>query len=409
MGISSYIDSSKMLKDRYAKKTIRILALVEADTVSGPVKNLLAFGRICNSISDILPLELALAPIQRIERQPSKTNLANEFLEAAVKSRLPVHAVTERFRFDPELISRLKILVKDVDPDIIQTHFSKSHFLVRVSGVWKKRPWIAFHHGHTRSALRLHIYQGLDRWSLRAPNKVVAVSEAFERQLLSFGVKRDRIVVIHNAVERQSRNTDVDYLRGQREYLRLSPEDRVIVAVGRLSKEKAFPDLVVAVDRVRKLQPQWKLKLIIIGEGSERQNIEQTIRAMAMQDNAVLTGHVQDVSRYYEIADLLAISSTTEGSPNVLLEGMAAGVPIVTTAVGGIPEIVVDHEHALLVRPGDHAAMANAISLLLSDLSLSQELARRARERILECYSPQQRARRLTSMYHEVYENWQLG
>ena len=102
---------------------------------------------------------------------------------------------------------------------------------------------------------------------------------------------------------------------------------------------------------------------------------------------------------YYEIADLMAISSVSEGSPNVLLEAMAAGVPVVATAVGGIPEIAKNQEQALLVPPRDPEAMARAIAVLLSDGATAHRLAAAARDLAATKYSPEQRALGLAGLY----------
>jgi glycosyltransferase involved in cell wall biosynthesis len=306
------------------------------------------------------------------------------------------------------VIWRLRRVVKQVNPDIIQTHFSKSHFLVWLSAVWRERPWIAFHHGHTRSAFRLRIYHGLDRWSLRFPRQIIAVSHALARQLVAQGLRRDQITVLHNAVElpNAGQETDATRLQAVRTRLGIRSTDRVVLAIGRLSKEKAHTDLVATMARLLKLQPDLHVRLLIVGEGPERAGIEEAVRSAGLQDVVKLAGHENDVSGYYEIADVMAIPSLSEGSPNVLLEAMAAGVPVVSTAVGGIPEIVGNGKHAILVPPGDPAAMAGAIDVLLSNSDTADKLARAARNLAAAKYSPEQRARLLIKLYSDVLAKW---
>ena len=387
---------------------IRVLALVEAETVNGPVKNLLSFYRSCQEMETPCGVEMSLAAFERRRGGPSDgTQRPNEFMEAASKAGIQVDCIPESFAFDVRVIWRLRKLVKRLNPDIIQTHFSKSHFLVWLSGVGRGRPWIAFHHGHTRSAFRLRIYHGLDRWSLRFPDQITAVSQAFAGQLAAQGIRQEKIAVLHNSVELPSAASDAARVQATRSRLGIAPADRVILVVGRLSKEKAHADLVAALASLLQQKPELRVQLVILGEGPERANLEEAVRAAGLQAVVKMPGHVNDVTEYYEIADLMAISSVSEGSPNVLLEAMAAGVPVVATAVGGIPEIAKDREQALLVPPRDPEAMARAIAVLLSDRATAEKLATAARSLAATKYSPEQRAQWLAGLYRNVLAKWQ--
>jgi L-malate glycosyltransferase len=217
-------------------------------------------------------------------------------------------------------------------------------------------------------------------------------------------LRRERITVLHNAVELAAARYEADgnQLQAKKTRFGIRPNDRIVLAIGRLSKEKAHTDLVFAMARLLELNPELRVQLIILGEGVERASIEETVRSTGLQDVVKLPGHVNDVSGYYQIADVMAISSLSEGSPNVLLEAMAAGLPVVSTAVGGIPEIVKNGKHAILVRPGDPDAMARAIAVLLSDSDAANKLARAARNLAAAEYSPEQRARLLIKLYRDV-------
>jgi glycosyltransferase involved in cell wall biosynthesis len=390
-----------------AREPVRVLALVEAETVNGPVKNLLSFYRSCQEMPS--GIQMSLAAFERLPGAPSAgARRTNELMEATSKAGIQVDCIQENFAFDVRVIWRLRRLVRRLNPDIIQTHFSKSHFLVWLSGLWRDRPWIAFHHGHTREAFRLRIYHGLDRWSLRFPNQITAVSQAFAEQLAAQGVPQEKIAVLHNSVELPAAERRADATRRQatRSRLGIGATDRVILAVGRLSREKAHVDLVTALSCLFQRKPELRVQLVILGEGPERANIEDAVRAAGLRDVVKMPGHVNDVSEYYDMADLMVISSLSEGSPNVLLEAMAAGVPVVATKVGGIPEIAKDQEHALLVPPCDPASMAKAIDALLSNSGAADRLATAARTLAATRYSPEQRAMWLVGLYSSVLAKW---
>lgn len=381
---------------------MRILIIEEALRVSGPSKNIFQLYHSCQSTPDLQQVELLLASFRRGVWSPSMATGSDEFLQAATDLGIPPHRITEYFRFDPGTIRRLQRLVNLLSPDVIESHYTKSHVLVRLSGVWRRRPWIAFHHGYTGFGLRTRVYQHLDKWALQVPARVVSVCRAHEKQLI---LKKDsRFVVIHNAV-RTAEPARQEQLVGLRRELGLQPEERIVLAVGRLSREKGFAELIVALQQLRQMNPEMHVRLLILGEGPQEKRIRKTVKALGLEQSVTLLGHVRDVQRYYKIADALAISSLSEGSPNVLLEAMAAGVPVAATAVGGIPEIA-DGESAVLVPPSDPPAMARALGLLLLDRERALQLASAARQLITRDHTPEKRARMLVDLYSRVYETW---
>ena len=118
----------------------------------------------------------------------------------------------------------------------------------------------------------------------------------------------------------------------------------------------------------------------------------------------IFTGQVNDVHPFYAIADVFVLPSHSEGSPNVLLEAMAANLPVVATAVGGVPEMVADHESALLVPANDPPSLAAAISNMLADKNLALRLATNASTLVDTRFDPETYARSLVKIYREAIE-----
>jgi glycosyltransferase involved in cell wall biosynthesis len=156
---------------------------------------------------------------------------------------------------------------------------------------------------------------------------------------------------------------------------------------------------VHALEHLRRDARATKFKLLIVGEGPERERVEAAARSLGLEASVVFAGHASDVRPFYALADVLALPSHSEGSPLVLLEAMAAGVPVVATAVGGVPEVATDGETALLVPPHDPSAIANALARVLSDATLARSLAERAAAHVAERFSPEARARALVRIY----------
>jgi glycosyltransferase involved in cell wall biosynthesis len=377
-----------------SQKTIRVLAFMEAHwPTAGPAKNLIEFGRRAAAQGNSeLSANVIIATFHRDKRP-----VPSEFVRACEKAGLEVHVLRERFLFDLAVIPAIHNLIALCKPAIVQSHAVKSHFLIRLTGINRELPWIAFHHGYTRTTAKSNIYNYLDRWSLPAASNVVTVCRPFGCSLAKIGVLPKRIVIQHNSVAPFSPASDRDVFV-LRESLGIAVDTQVVLCVGRLSREKGQADLLEAAALLRRENKQRKLRFIVIGDGPDQQTLQSKARSFRVQDWFVFTGYISDLRPYYTMANLVVLPSHTEGSPNVLLEAMAAGLPIVSTAVGGVPEIVSNEKEALLVEEHNAGALAQAIGRLLSDHTLQRKLAEAARQSI-SAYSPAAYCDSILSLY----------
>lgn len=329
------------------------------------------------------------------------------FVEAARKSAIPVHIIPEKGRFDFSVLDQMKSLTRDFAPDLVQSHAVKSHFLVRRSRLNKMAPWIAFHHGYTWTDAKMRLYNQLDRWSLSAAERIVTVSQPFRDQLIRIGVDHRRIRVLHNAISPEwgSQHCSPEARSALRARLGIRSDQKVVLIVGRLSQEKDHQTLLRAFHLLAQKSLAKHLPpvhLLIVGEGPERPRIEEAVRRLELSQGVTLVGQVPSAEPYYGIADVSVLSSLTEGSPNALLESMAARVPVVATSVGGVPEIVSHNESALLVKTHDPAGMACSIESILTDETLRRRLSECAYELVLTRFTPEARMRQLLTLYQSV-------
>ncbi len=385
---------------------VKLVAVIEASTVTGPAKNLVEFCRhtreLAHSRFGFSSIETSFITFSRGDRDLQASQPA-PFVAAARQAGIPVDIISERFRFDPRARVQLREIVNRRSPDIIQTHNVKSHFLLRQSGICNSIPWLAFHHGYTATDLKMRVYNQLDRWSLRAAARILTVSRAFALDIARAGAPSNRISVLHNAIDPGAyahiSDKEVNALRTR---LGVAGGESVVLAVGRLSREKGHLDLLYAFDRLCKLNPSERIKLIIVGCGPEGARLEKTASALGLGRQVIFAGQVSDVKPFYRMSSALALPSHTEGSPNVLLEAMAARLPIAATLAGGVPEIVSHRESALLVEPRDRNAMGGALDLLLKNRELAQGLARNAYDRVLRNHAPEARLAALLEIYSRL-------
>ncbi|MDQ2920434.1 MAG: glycosyltransferase family 4 protein [Acidobacteriota bacterium] len=382
--------------------TIKILAVVEATTVNAVAKNMLEFHRSASDIKQRYPgsvtIETSLVTFDR-PKGPAKS--PNEFVTTARELGIKVDIIPERFRFDARVMPALRKIVERNAPDIVLTHQVKSHLLMKLSRLWRQYPWIAFHHGYTTTNRKMRAYNHFNRWSLPTADRVITVCEAFARELAVAGVSRERIHVQHNSI-RPDQAASAEEVEALKTRLGVAPAESIVVTVGRLSREKAHIDLLAAFKHLREINPEIESRLLIVGDGPERERLEAAAGSLGLSQLVVFTGELSDVQPYYAAAHLLVLPSHSEGSPYVLLEAMAAKVPIVATAVGGVPEMVENEESALLVPAHDPRALAAAIARVLTDPELARKLTANASTLVATRYSPEAYLRSLLEIYREV-------
>jgi glycosyltransferase involved in cell wall biosynthesis len=335
---------------------------------------------------------IAIATFQR-------SGACNEFIHACQQAGLELHVIPERFAFDPRIIPAVRNLIASVKPDIVQTHNVKSHFLMRLTAGHRRVKWIAFQHGYTWPDFKMRLYNQLDLIALPSAHQVVTVCLPFASALQNIRVNPERIFVRHNAVE-PAKIVSPQLLLKLRQSLGIPHKALVILAVGRLSSEKGHIDLLKAVGLLkREAAPEFRI--VLVGDGPERHSLEAAAQKFGISELVIFAGHQADVAPYYGIADLLVLPSHTEGSPNVLLEAIAAGVPVVATEVGGVPEIANNIGNTLLVKKGDINELAGAIAMLAKDQCLRQRLAEKA-IRGARKYSPEAYCDSLIQLYLHV-------
>lgn len=227
-------------------------------------------------------------------------------------------------------------------------------------------------HGFTGGPWRNRAYENLQRLAWRSFHAVAAVSEPLRSRLIDSGVPASRVTVVRNAWAGEEPEFD----RQQARHEFGVPQDGCWIGwVGRLSAEKG-PDLMI---RALANLPD-SAGLVMVGEGRERAALEQLAQSLGVASRVRFAGIMADAGQRMKAFDLLVLSSRTEGTPLVLLEAMAARVPIVATRVGGVPDLVNDRE-AYLAEP-DTASLTKQLRLALADPMEASGRARAARERL---------------------------
>lgn len=273
----------------------------------------------------------------------------------------------------------VRTALRGVVPDVAHTHGSTVHVVDGTAAAGAGIPTVGTVHGLDPSDPRDRLYHRLEclafRWRFDA---VIAVSDVLATSLASQGVPTERIHRIQNAILAPE---PVDRPEA-RQRLNI-PDDAVNVGwIGRMVSVKGLDLLIDAAERLRNLPLRWTL----VGDGPERAALEALARERGVEDRVHFTGPIPSAGTLMKGFDLFAMASHAEGTPMVLLEAIAAGVPIVSTAVGGIPTLVTPDE-AVLVEPGSAESLAEGVERVVNDPEGAARRAARAKARISASFS----------------------
>lgn len=266
-----------------------------------------------------------------------------------------------RSRGDVGVVRRLKNELVRQRPHVLQTWLFHANLAGRLAGWWGGVPVIVsgIRVAERRSKWPLR----LDRWTQRLVDAHVCVSESvceFSERVA--GLDQRKLRVIANGVE-ASRFAEAPPWDGGT--LGIPPHSPVIVAAGRLDRQKGFDLLLQAIASGGRFprDPHW----VVVGEGPERNNLERQIVDLGLEGSVHLLGWRTDLPGILRGATGFVLSSRWEGMPNVVLEAMAAGLPVVATGVEGVRELVIEPETGWIVPPEDAGALTAALRELLAD------------------------------------------
>lgn len=270
---------------------------------------------------------------------------------------------------DLATLASLMPLVRRVE--LVHAHSSKAGFLARLAALTagRRRRCIFTPHGWSfwaAEGAEARLYRGLERLAAHWCHSLVALSQAERAAGLAAGVGREeQYRVIFNGV-------DV-------EQFAITPEpvpDRIVV-VTRFAPPKRNDLLVDAFALIRRTRPQAELQ--IVGDGPDRAALERQIGELGVDGAVRLLGRRDDVPEILSRAACFVLASDYEGCPLAVIEAMAAGVPVVATGVGGVPELVADGESGLVVPPGAAPALAAAVEAVLSDPARASQMGHAGR------------------------------
>jgi glycosyltransferase involved in cell wall biosynthesis len=309
-----------------------------------------------------------------------------------------------RSEFDPGAITGLARLISRARPDLLHYHTSHAITLGTLSGLIAA-PFV----GRIPAVLTRRVSFSLRRNPLARLkytyriDHVIAVADGVRWVLIAEGLSPSRVSVIHSGIE-MSRFSSLAETAGIafRRQLDLPQDGRLVGSVGALVGHKGHRHLLDAMALLTRRRPQ--LRLAIVGDGPLRPDLEEQARQCGLEGRVHFAGFREDIADLLPAFDVFVLPSISgEGSPAVVKEAMACGVPIVASELDGVCEVVDEGREALLVPPGDPERLGEAIESLLVDGPLRERLTQRAKERVRD-FSADRMVERTEEVYARVLE-----
>ncbi len=306
---------------------------------------------------------------------------------------------------DLSTLWRLWRLMRAYRPHVVHTHTAKAGFVGRVAARLAGVPVVVHtFHGHVFHGyfgpVKTRLFIFLERFCARLSDRVLTVSDRLKEELTGYGIApADRITVIPLGLDLAPFATTPRRAGALRRELGLSDATPLVGIVGRLVPIKNHRLFLEAATQVNAAA-----HFVIVGDGECRADLEARAQALGLAERVHFLGW-RDADRLpaiYSDLDTLVISSDNEGTPVSIIEAMAAGAPVVSTAVGGVSDLIDDGRTGVLVPPGDAPALADAMNRLLHEPARAQALAETARPPALARFGIDRLAEDLAGLYLEL-------
>ena len=369
---------------------IKVLHLRDTNKICGPGKTILETA--CRIDRNRFDLSIGLFYLQ--------SETVNSYADAAEARGIKIHKLRSKSQFSPGIISAITRVIEQHEIDILHSHDYKSDILTVLVKRRHNIPIITTAHGWITNSLKSRLYVWAGKQSFRYFDRVIAVSPKIQQEISRFGVSDRQLELVYNAIvaeDYRAENHESGYLRARFD---IPKDHRIIGNIGRISPEKGQKDFILAAKSVS--EAFRNVSFVLTGDGPDRGPAEELIRSLDLGNKVFLTGHLSNVKPVYKDIDILALTSYTEGFPNVLLEALCMDTPVLATDVGGVSSIITDRETGILVAPGAPEQIADGLKYLLSEPDAAKNLAHNGKQRVLEQFEFSQRVARIEHIYEQV-------
>jgi len=315
------------------------------------------------------------------------------------KENIKVYILKKKFKFDFLVLFKLINILKKEKPDILHTFMFTANTWGRCAGIVCNIP-VKIASERSMDLWKREYHFLIDKFLGKFTNKIICVSEEVKNYYIrKTKLPEEKFIVIENGVNLEEIKK-VEEKNEIREEFEIQKDDFVILTGGRLCKEKAIDFFLCVVPELKKAIKN--LKVLIVGEGEEKEKLLGLVRELKVWKTVVFTGYRKDILKIIKISNLIVLTSRWEGMPNLILEGMALGKPVISTNIGGSKEIIKNGINGFLIEFGDKKDLIEKILFFYNNPKEIGKMGRNSYKIVEEKYNLKKKIKKHEKIYYEL-------
>lgn len=333
--------------------------------------------------------------------------MEGSFTKEAMENNIPIKIIKQNNRASFKEILEIKKYIKDENFDLVHCHGARANYISFFIKKSLKVPFITTLHSDYKLDFTDNIYKKLiftpiNYFSLKSFDYILTVTNEFKKMLINRNFKEEKLITIYNGINFDENINLIPKSEFLKNYNIFFEEDKVYVGiVARLQAVKGIRYFLEAINHLIKNDDKDKIRVLIAGSGSLEKEAENFILNNNLQDKVKMLGFVQDINSFYNIIEINVLSSLSESFPYSLLEGARQKKATVSTAVGGIPEMIKDNETGFLTEPKNWEEMSNKIKFLVDNPTTRENFGENFYNFTYENFSD----KKMAKVHQDIYKN----
>lgn len=306
---------------------------------------------------------------------------------------------------------KIKKILKEIQPDIVHTHASKAGLLGRMAAFSLRIPVVVHtFHGHVFHSyfgkFKTTFFKQIERYLAKKSTGIIAISALQKHELADVHkiVNQEKIKVIPLGFDLQKfQEGRIEKREAVRAQYKLSDDEVAITIIGRLAPIKDHDYFLNVIEEVLKQTPQ-EIKVFIVGDGSEKNHIEDRVNKLneAYPNRIMMTSWILDIATFIQGMDIVCLTSKNEGTPVSLIEAQAAGIPVISTDVGGVRDAMDDGKSGFVVKRENIETYIKNLRLLIEDDKLREKISIFGQKNATEKFGYQRLVLEMEDYYKEL-------